>query len=128
MFFKQYWSAGFDASQSTALLGLANSLAGILVALCAPILGAVADLCSLRKRFLLVFAYLGALATGGLFLVARGEWQSAVFCYVLGNLGFAGGNIFYDALLPSVAPREQLDRVSALGYALGYLAAGSCSA
>ena len=124
VFFKQYWSAGFDASESTALLGLANSLAGILVALSAPILGAVADLCSLRKRFLLAFAYLGALATGGLCLVERGDWQLAVFCYVLGNLGFAGGNVFYDALLPEVAPRQKLDRVSAFGYALGYLGGG----
>ena len=124
VFFKQYWSAGFDTSQSTALLGLANSLAGILVALCAPVMGAVADLCSLKKRFLLFFAYLGALSTGGLFLAAKGQWQFAVFCYVLGNLGFAGGNVFYDAILPEVAPREKLDRVSAQGYALGYLGGG----
>ncbi len=50
--FKEYWSAGVDASISTARLGFANSLAGILVALAAPLLGAVADRTSAKKRFL----------------------------------------------------------------------------
>jgi UMF1 family MFS transporter len=124
IFFKQYWSAGVDAVLSTAKLGLANSLAAIAVALCAPLLGAIADRGRARKRFLLCFAFTGAAATAALPLVARGQWHQAVALYVLAMIGFAGGNIFYDALLTSVATEKRLDAVSALGYALGYLGGG----
>ena len=122
VFFKQYWSAGYDASQSTALLGLANSLAGILVAICAPILGAVADLCSLRKRFLLTFAFLGGAlhrrhVPGGKRRVAVGR---ILLC--AGRPGVCRGQMcFTTRFFPRWPLREDLDRVSALGYALGYL-------
>ena len=61
IFFKQFWSAGADATVSTARLGLANSIAGITVGLSAPVLGAIADKGTSKKRFLLFFAYMGAL-------------------------------------------------------------------
>jgi len=124
VFFKQYWSSGTDVNLSTAQLGLGNSLAGLLVAVLAPVLGAVADRGAAKKRFLLVFAYLGALATAGLYLVAQGDWALAVFVYALGITGFSGSLVFYDALLPGVAPPERIDFVSSLGYALGYLGGG----
>jgi UMF1 family MFS transporter len=62
--------------------------------------------------------------TGALYYVAAGDWQLAALCYVLAVLGFSGGNLFYDALLVFVARPTQLDRVSALGFALGYLGGG----
>ncbi|MCB2188062.1 MAG: MFS transporter [Deltaproteobacteria bacterium] len=124
LFFKEYWSAGTDPNTSTALLGLANSLAGVAVAVSAPILGAMADQGGAKKRFLALFAYLGVLMTACLALVGRGDWVWAAACYTLGNLGFAGANSFYDALLPAVAGRRDLDFVSGLGYALGYLGGG----
>ena len=124
LFFKNYWSAGADTALSTARLGLANSIAGILLALMAPLLGAIADRGSARKRFLIFFAYLGAVMTVLLCLVSLGNWPLAVLLYIISVIGFSGSNIFYDALLPAVARKSKLDTVSALGYALGYLGGG----
>ena len=103
IFFKQYWSIGVDVNQSTAMLGFGNSIASLLVALMAPLLGAIADRGSFKKKFMIFFAYLGVLMTAGLYLVGKGEWVLAIFVYVMGVIGFSGANIFYDSLLPSVA-------------------------
>jgi UMF1 family MFS transporter len=124
LFFKQYWSHGADVNLSTAQLGFGNALAGLLVALMAPLLGAVADRGGAKKKFLIGFAYLGVLASGGLFFVAKGQWVLAILVYVIGVIGFSGANIFYDALLPSLAGEARVDRVSSLGFSLGYLGGG----
>ena len=124
IFFKQYWSAGVDPTISTARLGFANSLAGILVALSAPFLGAIADKGTAKKKFLLFFAYMGVVMTSALYLVSQGNWPLAVMLYVLSSIGFSGGLVFYDALLPGVASEKKMDIVSALGYSLGYLGGG----
>jgi len=124
IFFKQFWSVGADATLSTARLGLANSLAGITVAICAPVLGAIADRGSSKKRFLLFFALMGVVMTLGLYTVSKGNWPAAVLLYVMATIGFTGGNIFYDALIVAVSPEKKLDVVSSLGFSLGYLGGG----
>jgi MFS transporter, UMF1 family len=124
IFFKQFWSAGVDVNISTARLGIGNALAGLIVALLAPVLGAAADQGSARKKFLIGFAYLGVLMTAALTLIEKGQWEWAVVVYSLGYIGFSGANVFYDALLPQIAAETELDRVSSLGYALGYLGGG----
>jgi UMF1 family MFS transporter len=124
IFFKQYWSYGADVNVSTAQLGFGNSIASLCVALMAPILGAVADKGSTKKKFLIFFAYLGVLMTAALFLVQKGQWIWAIFIYAMGIIGFSGANVFYDSLLPSVAGEEKIDYVSGLGFSLGYLGGG----
>lgn len=124
IFFKEYWSDGTDPTLSTARLGLANSVAGIIVALMAPILGAIADKGGAKKRFLLFFAYMGVVMTAGLYTVAQGDWPLAVLLYVAATVGFSGANIFYDALLVGVASPQKVDWVSSLGFSLGYLGGG----
>lgn len=124
IFFKQFWSAGVDPTTSTARLGVANSLSGILMACLAPMLGAIADKGTAKKKFLMFFAYMGVVMTSALYLVSMGNWLLAIMLYVFSSLGFTGANIFYDALLPGVAAEENLDIVSALGYSLGYLGGG----
>jgi UMF1 family MFS transporter len=124
IFFKHFWSFGADAVVTTAKLGFANAAAGIVIALCAPALGAIADRGRARKKILLVFALLGIVATSLLYFVVEGQWQMAAAFYILAIIGFSGGNIFYDALLTSVASEKKVDMVSSLGYALGYLGGG----
>ena len=124
IFFKQFWSVGADVSVSTAQLGFANSLSSLVIALSAPILGAIADRGRLKKPLLAMFTYLGVFMSAGLYFIEQGQWEWAILVYVLGSSGFAGGNIFYDAMLPDLVPDDQLDRISSFGYALGYLGGG----
>lgn len=122
--YKQYWSQGIDTNLSTFRLGLGNSLAGLLVALMAPMLGAMADQSGRRKRFLICFTYLGVLMTAALACLPQQRWALALFIYAAGVIGFSGAVVFYDSLLPQVAPARRLDQVSSLGYSLGYLGGG----
>ena len=124
VFFKEYWSEGAEATVTTFRLGMTNGLASLCVALAAPVVGAIADGWGARKRLLLAFAGLGIVMTGGLYFVQQGQWPLAAALYVLAWAGFAGGNVFYDALLVQVAPDSDLDRISSLGFALGYLGGG----
>lgn len=124
VYFKQYWNAGVLASESTFRLGLANGLASVVVALLAPVVGAIADKSGARVKLLLLFTVLGAALTCALFLVERGDWQAAALLYAGASLGFWGGNQFYDSLLTDVAEPEDYDLVSGFGYSLGYLGGG----
>ncbi|KPK01151.1 MAG: MFS transporter [Nitrospira bacterium SG8_35_4] len=124
IFFKQYWSLGSDTSVSTARLGIANSIAGIIVALAAPLLGSIADRGSSKKKFLAFFTYLGVVMTFSLYMVSKGNWPFAVILYVFATVGFSGGNIFYDSLITGVASGKEFDVVSSLGFSLGYLGGG----
>ena len=124
IFFKQFWSYGTDVNASTAQLGFGNSAASMIIALTAPVLGAIADRGSAKKKFLIFFTYLGVLMTAALFLVGKGQWALAILVYVVGLIGFSGANTFYDALLPSVADEDNIDYVSGFGYSLGYLGGG----
>ncbi len=124
IFFKQFWSVGVDTTVSTARLGLANSIAGVIVALSAPILGAIADKGTAKKKFLLFFAYMGVVMTSALYTVSQGNWPMAIMLYVFATIGFSGGNIFYDALITGIASKHNIDFVSALGFSFGYLGGG----
>ena len=124
IFFAQYWSDPENLSISTFYLGLGNSVASIIVVLLAPILGAIADRGTYKKRFLVFFAFLGVLMTAGLALISQGMWQIALLTYVIATVGFSGANTFYDSLLPAVSNKDNVDYVSGLGYALGYIGGG----
>jgi len=124
LFFRDYWNAGEAGEAITFRLGVTNSLSSLVIVLSAPVLGAVADAGGSRKAFLFVFASLGVLATASLYGVPQGSWMLAAIAYFLATVGFMGGNIFYDALLVTVAPRSRYETVSALGFGLGYLGGG----
>ncbi len=122
--FKQYWAGDMAATHSTFWLGLFSSAASLLVMLLSPWLGAIADRRGAKKRFLLLFTLIGVLPTLGLFWAGEGQWLLAALLFAAASVGFFGGLTFYDALLVDVAGPEQSDRVSAWGYALGYLGGG----
>src|SRR5690606_20426573 len=124
VFFSQYWSVGADTELTTARLGYTNAAAGLVIALLAPFLGAIADRGGRRKQMLLTFTVLGAAATFALFFLSQGQWLAAAALFALGTIGFNGGVVFNDSLLLDVAKPADFDRVSSFGYALGYLGGG----
>ncbi len=124
VFFSAYWAVGSSAAEGTFYLGLANSIGSATIAILAPFLGSIADWGSYKKRLLAFFALLGAVMTASLSLLQMGNWPMAVVIYLFAMVGFAGGNTFYDALLPYVASEEKVDFVSSLGYSLGYIGGG----
>jgi MFS transporter, UMF1 family len=123
-FFHEFWSLGSNPTTTTFRLGLANGAAGLLVALSAPFLGASADRSARRKGFLLFFALIGVFATGALRWVGRGQWQVAIALFVTATAVYSAAIVFYDSLLLRVASPAEYNRVSAYGYAFGYLGGG----
>ena len=123
--FNSYYAAGVDGAQVTFYLGVfGNSLSALIVMLLAPTLGVIADRRGLKKHFLAAFTLLGICATAGLFWIDEGNWSGAIALYALAAVGFFGSLGFYDALLVDVAASGQRDRISAIGYSLGYLGGG----
>jgi UMF1 family MFS transporter len=117
-----FWSA--QPVPATALWGYSVSLSMTLVAITAPGLGNLADRRGWRRRLLIIFCLLGSLATCGLFFAGPGSYLLAAALFILGNIGFAAGNIFYNAYLPDLASGYEIDQLSARGYALGYIGGG----
>ncbi len=111
----------FDA---TVLFGFMSSLYALLIFICAPVLGAVADFSASKKKFLMVFCYGGSLFTIMLFFCGSGDVWLSMILFFLAQIGFVGGNIFYDAFLPQIASEEKLDWVSGKGFAYGYIGGG----
>ena len=124
IFFKSYWASDLSNAESTFAIGSFNSLVGLLIAFSAPILGAFADAGDSKRKFLFSFIFLGVIATGYLFFIPESSWKLAVIFYGIGVIGFSGGNIFYDSLLVTVSKEKERNRVSALGFSLGYLGGG----
>ena len=116
--------AGVAPEGATAYWAYTTSLSLLLVAVIGPAAGAAADLLGAKKRFLAAALWLGVGGSASLALVGPGDYRLASLLFAVANLGFAGGNIFYEALLPQVGRADDLDRVSARGYALGYLGGG----
>lgn len=124
VFFKEYWSAGVDAVTTTARLGTVISISSLIMAILSPTLGVVADLKGFKKGFCFFFTAIGVLCSLWLAFIPMGGWEAAMWAYGIGFLGFNAAIVFYESLLPHVAPSKDLDYVSSLGYAMGYLGGG----
>jgi UMF1 family MFS transporter len=109
---------------ATARFAWATTIAILIVAIVAPLLGAIADFAAAKKKFLGVFLGIGVVSTAAMYWIQRGDWMFALVLFILGNVGVAGSIVFYESLLPHLAAPSELDRVSSAGYAIGYLGGG----
>ena len=111
-------------NQITSYWAYTTAIAMLLIALITPILGAMADFKGHKKRYLTIFALVGIVATAFMFFLTTGDWLLASSLFILGNIGFAGANVFYDSMLPHIAKKDDIDQISTRGYAMGYLGGG----
>ncbi len=123
-FFATYAAAGMAPAQATARFAMLTTVSVAAVAVISPILGALADYTGIRKRLLASFMMVGVTACAAMALIGEGDVALASTLFFIGNIGVSGSLVFYDSLLPHVARPEETDRVSASGYALGYLGGG----
>ncbi len=117
-------SGGVGEVDATAYWAYTTSIALFLTAILGPVLGAVSDHTGGKKFFLAFFAALGIVGTALLVFLGNRAYLLGSILFILGNVGFAGANIFYDSLLPHIARKNDLDQISTHGYALGYLGGG----
>jgi MFS transporter, UMF1 family len=109
------------ATKGGSKLAYTASIAMVIVAILGPVLGVISDRTAAKKKLLALFAGVGVVATGLMVVIGRGDVLLASVLYTVSTIGVAGSMVFYDALLPSVAREEDLDRVSSLGFSAGYL-------
>jgi UMF1 family MFS transporter len=124
LFFVRVPAGGLAAEVARSRFAFATSLSVILVGLLGPVLGAVADYRGSKKVFLGAFLALGASATAAMYFLTEGRWVLALSTFVVANVGITSTLAFYNALLPSIAAPDEVDRVSTAGFALGYLGGG----
>jgi UMF1 family MFS transporter len=124
IYFHNVVAVDLGDSLSTSRFAWATTIAILIVALVAPLLGAIADYAALKKRMLGAFLVVGALSTIAMYWVGPGDWLFALTLFVIGNVGVAGSIVFYESLLPHIVSTKELDRVSSAGYAIGYFGGG----
>src|SRR5215510_14716890 len=124
IYFQKVAAADLPAPVATSRFAWGTTLSILIVAIVASLLVNVADRTPVKKRLLAVFLAIGAAARGAMFFISRGEWLFALTLFVIGNVVVAASIVFYESLLPHIAPPDQLDRVSTAGYAIGYVGGG----
>jgi UMF1 family MFS transporter len=124
LFFKKYYASSFSATESTAYLAYANALALLLVLITAPTLGKYTDRQDNKKKALFLLTLMGAASCIALAFLGQGAAVPAALCFMAASFAFSTACAPYDSLLVSVANENEADRVSSLGYALGYLGGG----
>jgi UMF1 family MFS transporter len=100
---------------------LATSISMLIVALISPVLGAIADHSAGKKRFLLFFTLLCIVFTSLLYFVEAGMVLLGIILFIVSNIGFEAGLVFYDAFLPEITEEKNFGRTSGYGFAMGYL-------
>ena len=124
IYYVQVAGSTLPSNVALAYWGYTTAIALVIVVLISPVLGAVADHMGAKKKFLGAFMLLGVVASLGLALVGSGDWVLASVLFTVGNIGFSGSIVFYASLLPHIADDQELDRVAAGGWAVGYVGGG----
>ena len=116
---------GNTVLSADALWGYLVSASAMFVFLFAPVLGAISDFSSSKKKFLVTFAYMGSVSATLLYFSQSGDvWQTAIL-FLIAQIGYVSANVFYDAFLPQIASEDKIDWVSSKGFSYGYIGGGS---
>ncbi len=124
VFYASVAAATLDTETAASYLAYTHSIGMLCVALLTPLLGTLADLSGRKGDFLRVFSIIGIVATLGFSIIGEGDWLLASALLVISTIGFAGGNTFYDAMLPDLVSADRRDMISSKGYAYGYIGGG----
>jgi len=124
IFFVKVAAGDLAPPQASQWFANANTIGAVLIAILAPLLGALADFKASKKKFLVGFMLVGVAATASMFFISRGDVLFAAIVFVLSLGGAAGSMTFYESLLPHIASVDEMDRVSTAGYAFGYVGGG----
>jgi UMF1 family MFS transporter len=124
-FFATYAAAGLAPAAATARFALITTISMATIAISAPVLGALADHTGAKKRLLGLFMAIGVSACASMVFIGEGDVGLASVLFFIANLGVSGSLVFYDSLLPHIAKGSETDRVSAAGYAMGYIGGGT---
>jgi UMF1 family MFS transporter len=107
--------------KNTVLYTYAISFSFLLVVILSPILSGIADYAGIKKRFMQLFTYVGSLACIGLYFFNGENVEYGITCAVFASVGYAGSLVFYNGFLPEIASQDRMDRISAKGFAMGYI-------
>ncbi len=121
VYFATVAAKGLEPAVATARFGFVTTAALAFTAFLSPVLGVIADALAWKKRLLAATMSIGVAAVAAMTLVGSGAWKLAALCFALANIGANASFSLYDSLLPHLASREEMDRLSTAGYAVGYL-------
>ena len=124
VYFYNVIASDLPNADATSRFAWATTIAVVIVALVAPLLGAIADYAGTKKKMLAAFMLMGIISTLAMYWLEKGDTTLALTLFVIGNIGVAGSIVFYESLLPHLVSEGELDRVSSAGYAIGYLGGG----
>jgi len=110
-----------DEIAGTQLWSFGVTITAIFVALLSPISGVLADICNLRKISLFISTLIASICTSILYFILPGNIYGALFFFIIANIAFETGMIFYNAFLPEIAPSDKIGRISGFGWGLGYI-------
>lgn len=106
---------------NTVLQDYTLSIAYLLIAFMSPVLSSIADYRGNKKKYMKIFTYLGAICCSGLFFFTSEYLELGIILFGLAAVGYCGSLVFYNAYLPEIAVEKDRDRVSAQGFAYGYI-------